>query len=170
MRQGRCTTKNASFSCVFLSGVYKNAATKSAFELRSEKMQLHQPHLPNTAQRLALQLRFLMFELSFLWVGLRPCFKNATRDPSKFFFFFFKYVLKPHLKNIAIGIPRAVFIGPGYNHVLNVAQSKVYSRFFTKLSYRSQLIGGGKTQLQGDLQLQAIGSRRGLLSCKIGLV
>ena len=40
-------------------------------------------------------------------------------------------------------------IGPGYSRVLNAAQSGSIATFFTKCNYRSQLIGGGKTQLQG---------------------
>ena len=43
-------------------------------------------------------------------------------------------------------------IGPGYNCILNAAQSRSIAAFFTKHNYKSQPIGGGKTQLQGDLQ------------------
>ena len=43
-----------------------------------------------------------------MWVELRLRFKNAAIDPSDFFFFF-KYFLKPRLKNAAIDITRVVF-------------------------------------------------------------
>ena len=49
----RNTTKNVSFSCVFLSGVYKNVAIEWLW-VRLAKTQLHQLRLPNAAQRLAL--------------------------------------------------------------------------------------------------------------------
>ena len=68
------TTKNVGFSRVFLGGVYKNAAIDSpwaAFAKRSPKI--------NSIAA------FLEVWAAFLWVGLRPRFKNAAIDPSIFY-------------------------------------------------------------------------------------
>ena len=78
--------------------------------------------------------------------------------------------LQPHFKNTVTG--------PGYNRILNVAQNGSIVAFFTKRNYKSQPIGGGKMQLQVDLQLRlkerGYRPHRGLLShskscvCKCG--
>ena len=84
----RNTTKNVSFSCIFLSGVDKNVAIEwlwAAFGKNATTPVAFTKCSPKISSIAA----FFYVWVAFLWVGLRPCFKNAAINPSDFFFFKF---------------------------------------------------------------------------------